>query len=92
MTYQLKQRVKELLNRIAIDGMSPHDATAASRALLSELSEHEAEQKELREKYMIEMNKAGIPGEIEFDPDCIVSESDDGGAYIQAWVLVKSEG
>ena len=31
-------------------------------------------------------------GEIEFDSDAAVSEGDDNGAYVQAWVWVSFEG
>ena len=31
-------------------------------------------------------------GDVEFDDDCVVSESSDNGAYVQAWVWVDFEG
>ena len=36
--------------------------------------------------------KHGRCGEIEFDDDAKVSESDDNGAYVQAWVWVSFSG
>lgn len=33
----------------------------------------------------------GKDGEIEVDQDALISESEDGGAYVQAWVWVDAE-
>lgn len=36
--------------------------------------------------------KRGVEGDIEFDVDAEVSEGDDNGAYVKAWVWINFSG
>lgn len=47
------------------------------------------EERERNEKIIALARKHEREGEIEIDDDAVVSEGDDNGAYVQAWIWVS---
>lgn len=85
--------VEALADRFGVDVDLDPPADGRSGALVKRIKELRGERSE-RDRKIVDMahDECHVDGETEVDDDAIVSEGDDNGAYVQAWVWVSFAG
>lgn len=67
-----------------------HSTNPLVQALVEAVREGDSDPDGKKAEYRkIAINDLQKDGELEIDPDAVVSISEDGGAYVQAWVWVQ---
>ena len=80
--------VIDMRARQVVAARGTRELPAAIAALAKAIEDADAVPARFREMARAEWEK---DGEIEIDDDAVISESEDGGAYVQAWVWVYDD-